>query len=64
MEAYWKELALGSGLALVIALGIWGVDITPIAVIAGLAVLLQMMLNGRLAGSRKLEALALDATIQ
>ena len=61
MEAYWKELALGSGLALVIALGIWGVDITPIAVIAGLAVLLQMMLSGRFAGSRKLEALALDA---
>jgi cell division protease FtsH len=61
METYWKEAALGTGLAVFIALGIWGVDITPIAVIAGLVVILQMMFTGRLAGSRKLETLTLDA---
>ena len=61
MEIYWKEAALGSGFALVIALGIWGVDITPIVVMAGLAVLLQMMFAGRFFSSRKLEAVTLDA---
>lgn len=60
MGAYWKETAIGGGLALVIALGIWGVDITPIALLVGLAVLLQMMYTGRLAGNRKLEAITLD----
>jgi cell division protease FtsH len=61
VETYWKEAALGTGLALFIALGIWGVDVTPIAVIAGLVVLLQMMFTGRLVGGRKLETLTVDA---
>ena len=60
VETYWKEAALGTGVAVFIALGIWGVDVTPVAVLAGLVILLQMMFTGRLAGSRKLETLTLD----
>ena len=62
MALYWKEAAIGAGLALTIALGLWGVDITPIAALAGLAILLRMMFTGRLAGNSKLETFALDAT--
>ena len=62
MALYWKEAAIGAGLALTIALGLWGVDITPIAAMAGLAILLRMMFTGRLAGNSKLETFALDAT--
>ncbi|NMB26083.1 MAG: AAA family ATPase [Firmicutes bacterium] len=62
METHWKEVAIGAGLALTIALGLWGIDITPIAVIAGLAVLLHLTLTGRLAKGGKLETLSLDAT--
>ncbi len=61
MEIHWKEAAIGAGLALTIALGLWGMDITPIAVLAGLAVLLRLMFTGRLVGDRKLETLAIDA---
>ena len=29
VQAYWKELAAGVGIGVVIALAIWGVDVTP-----------------------------------
>ncbi len=61
MEAYWKEIVAGTGIGVIIALAIWGVDVTPLLVLAGLVVLMQMVVSGRLGSSRKLEALTVDA---
>ena len=36
VQAYWKELAAGVGIGVVIALAIWGIDVTPILVLAAL----------------------------
>ena len=61
MEAYWKEALAGAGIGAVVALAVWGVDVTPILVMAGLVILMQTMLTGRLTGGRKLEAVTVDA---
>lgn len=61
VQAYWKELAAGVGIGVVIALAIWGVDVTPILVLGALLVLVQVMQTGRFAGSRRLETLTVDA---
>ena len=61
MEAYWKEALAGVGIGVVVALAVWGVDVTPKLVMAGLVILMQMMLTGRLTGGRKLEAVTVDA---
>jgi len=61
VEAYWKEIVAGTGIGVIIALAIWGVDVTPLLVLAGLVVLMQMVVSGRLGSSRKLEALTVDA---
>ena len=61
VEGYWKEVLAGVGIAVVIALAIWGVDVTPILVATGLLILVQMMLTGRLGGGRKLETVTVDA---
>ncbi|NLK08126.1 MAG: AAA family ATPase [Firmicutes bacterium] len=57
---FWKEIAIGTGLALTIALGLWGINITPVAILASLAILLYLIVDGRLAKDGKLETVALD----
>lgn len=59
MQKLWKEVILGTGLAGIVILGLKGVDITPIFLIIGLAIVFQLMLTGQASGGR-LEVMGSD----
>lgn len=61
MRSPYQEILIGAGLGLIITLSIAGMDVTPLVVTMGIALMFKVMAEGRL-GYKKLEVVGTDGS--